>query len=135
MRIGREVGHVEEIGVVHSGEDSVSRVTIIVDPVTKLSVGELVTLGRYPKWAEDQLAYDGSSAEPMRDLTPRERDILVRLIHSVLWPWNPYNRDTADRRHDAQTAILRHTRAVADPSDVVTLQGIADAVNPRRRDG
>lgn len=32
------------------------------------------------EWAEDDLAYDGSSRPQSRELTPRERDVLTRII-------------------------------------------------------
>lgn len=35
------------------------------------------------KWTADQLAYDGSAEPQKRDLTPRERDILCRLLRRM----------------------------------------------------
>lgn len=32
------------------------------------------------EWSEDDLAYDGSSRPQSRELTPRERDVLTRII-------------------------------------------------------
>lgn len=34
-------------------------------------------------WTEDELAYDGSSEPMRRELTPRERDILTRILDDI----------------------------------------------------
>jgi hypothetical protein len=45
------------------------------------AIGRLVPYGPY---SEDDLAYDGSDDPARRELTPRERDILCRLIRDAL---------------------------------------------------
>lgn len=35
-------------------------------------------------WREDQLAYDGQSRPQERELTPRERDILTRILSDII---------------------------------------------------
>jgi hypothetical protein len=59
----------------------------------------------YVPCTEDDLAYDGSDCPPRRDLTPRERDIVCRLIRDA----------QRDQRHP----------------DCADLQEIADVITPR----
>ncbi len=57
-------------------------------------------------WPDGDLAYDGSDAPPTRELTPRERDVLCRLIS--LAAYDPrYQHEEIDR--------LLAIRAVIDP--------------------
>lgn len=61
-----------------------------------------------PKWTEDQLAYDGSAEPQKRELTPRERDILCRLL-----------RD------------LKSGQAHAGLEELALFDGMRDALTPR----
>jgi hypothetical protein len=36
-------------------------------------------------YTEDELAYDGSQYRQRRALTPRERDIMCRILHDILY--------------------------------------------------
>lgn len=36
-------------------------------------------------WGPDELAYDGSSRPQERELTPRERDILTRILNDIFF--------------------------------------------------
>jgi YD repeat-containing protein len=41
-------------------------------------------MSKTPQWSEEQLAYDGSSRRQSRRLTPRERDILTRILRDIV---------------------------------------------------
>lgn len=58
---------------------------------------------------EEDLAYDGSSDPQKRELTPRERDILVRII---------------------RTALVSK-RMIIYPEEVDTLKNVIEAIDPR----
>lgn len=62
---------------------------------------------------DETAAYDGSRGPQRRELTPRERDIVCRLIRDVLFMG----------------------RAGAPKCEYETLAGIFDALDPRRHPG
>lgn len=82
------------------------------------------------------LAYDGSNNPPKRDLTARERDILVRLLSDVLYyarnnppewvqmpaiPFGGWKFGPVPIRHgeDNFLDVLREIRHVIDPREGV----------------
>lgn len=58
---------------------------------------------------EEDLAYDGSSGAQKRELTPRERDILVRIIR----------------------AVFVSKRMFVYPEEVDILKNVIEALDPR----
>lgn len=75
-------------------------------------------------------AYDGSNYPPSRELTARERDILSRGLHSVIYPFTEFGW-TSFGSSEARAAIMEHTRFYRDPDDIKVLYNILQVIDPR----
>lgn len=51
-----------------------------------------------PRWPECDQAYDGSTTPQRGELTPKERDILTRVIHDIIWQLRVNNGDPQSLR-------------------------------------
>ena len=80
--------------------------------------------------AEYTLAYDGSNNPPRRELTARERDILCRGLHSILYPFGHGWHSLGSK--EAREAIKKHTRFLGGSSeDLKVLYNINLVMSPR----
>lgn len=70
-------------------------------------------------WAEEDLAYDGSSQPQKRELTPRERDVLCRIIGG--W-WHTLIEIDAEQKGERPN-YLRHEVRFGEHVSEVELGG------------
>lgn len=78
--------------------------------------------------ADEDTAYDGfSKRKPRRKLTARERDILTRVLGSLVRPY--YERNWEDPYYaEARAAFSKYTRL---DHDAETMAVIMNVINPR----
>lgn len=81
------------------------------------------------RWAADDLAYDGSAWPMRRDLTPRERDVLTRILDG--W-WHTIITIDAERRGEPPRFLHPEPIdvAAAETHDVGGLGGLRLPYNP-----
>lgn len=83
----------------------------------------------------NQLAYSGSNYPPKRDLTARERDILARLLHSLVYPFQVEGTGwDGEREAKEREAIRKYTRAFRAEDDIKVVHNILLAIDPRMSD-
>jgi hypothetical protein len=79
--------------------------------------------------AGEDTAYGLSNLPPRRDLTARERDILVRVLSSLVYPFYVYNWEDSDPFYaEARAAFAKYTRL---DHDAETMAVIMNVINPR----
>jgi hypothetical protein len=82
-----------------------------------------------PEPPEEEKAYNGQYQPPLRSLTARERDILSRVLHSLVYPWMPSVIMRADPFYSAaRENINRYTRIDGDQQ---VLYEIERVITPR----
>lgn len=79
------------------------------------------------EYKEDELAYDGSSNPQRRELTPRERDIICRVLSDILSVARNYDSDT----HIPIVLFDRVPIRVSEPEFLKVLVDVRRALDPR----
>lgn len=79
------------------------------------------------RWAADDLAYDGSAWPMRRDLTPRERDVLTRILDG--W-WHTIITIDAERRGEPPRFLHPEPIDVAAATETHDVGGLRLPYNP-----
>ena len=89
------------------------------------AVIEMIT----PEPPDEEKAYNGEYLPQRRDLTPRERDILARVLHSIVYPFYSNVIARNDPFHNSARKAIR--KYLSLEGDHQVLYDIMHVVNPR----
>lgn len=90
---------------------------------------------RTPQWQDDQLAYDGSSRPQSRMLTPRERDVLTKVLNGFKYRMlqiSDYKPGDENIRFDITTLDMADFQWMRlELSEIMPLIQLAEVLDPR----